>query len=72
MGLAIMMGVVANQETDRGKAERGFIAAVVLFFAGLSLTAGLCNIGSDGWYWLLIISGVLFIVSFILYRLWQK
>ena len=72
MGLSVMIGVAASHETEEGKSERGFITAVMLFFAGLTLTGGLCNIGSDGWYWWLIISGVLFVLTFILYKFWQK
>ena len=72
IGLSVMIGVAASHETEEGKSERGFITAVMLFFAGLTLTGGLCSIGFGGWYWWLIISGVLFILSFIFYRLWQK
>lgn len=72
MGLSVMIGVAASHETEDGKSERGFRTAAVLFFAGLSLTIGLCNIGSDGWYWWFIISGVLFVLTFILYKFWQK
>ena len=72
MGLSVMIGVAASHETEEGKSERGFITAGVLFFAGLTLTGGLCSIGSDGWYWWLIISGVLFVLTLIFYKLWQK
>lgn len=68
---SVLIGVAAGHDNS-DKANRGIVAAIMLFFAGLTLIMGLCSIDSGEWYWWLSISAVLFIIAIIAYKLWQK
>lgn len=71
ISFSVLIGVAASHD-EREKSNRGFVAAIMLFFAGLTLIMGLCSIDSGEWYWWLSLSAVLFIATIIAYKLWKK